>query len=152
MAAIGYAILLAMLGTPAAALWTVVIGFGGGPGAMLTKLAMRGNAERQTPFWGLVLTVLGQAYVALAFVAFVLQTTQARLAGQSGFGVWIAWIVTFWVANAPAVFAWEHANKQQRGVQHEAIIFAAPLVAIGFFVFLFTPTVMHVGWRWVPHL
>lgn len=152
MAAFAYAILLAILGTLVAALWTFAVGLGGAPGGMLTELALRRQEERLIPTWGLVLTVLGQTYVALAFVAFTLQTTQSRLAGQSGFGVQVAWLVTFFVAIAPATIALRDAARERRKVQHGATVFTAPLVALGFFVFLFAPNVMHAGWGWVPHL
>jgi hypothetical protein len=151
MAAFGYAILLAMIGTLTGALWTFAVGLGGAPGAMLTELALQRKGNRLIPTWGLVLTVLGQAYVALAFVAFVLQTSQSRLAGQSGFGVWVAWIITFFVATAPATIALKDAAREQRNVQHGATVFTVPLVTLGFFVFLFAPTIMHAGWGWVPH-
>jgi hypothetical protein len=152
MAAIGYALLLAMIGTFLGALWTFAVGLGGAPGAMLTELAMNRRGERVVPTWSLVLTVLGQSYVSLAWVAFVLQTSQSRLAGQSGFGVWVAWLVTFFVATGPATYALKDAAREQRNVQHGATVFTAPLTGTGFFVFLFAPIVMRAGWGWVPHL
>jgi len=152
MGAIGYTILLAFGGTLLAALFTFVVGLAGAPGAFLTTLAMRRTGSQAIPLWGLLLTVAGQLYASLAFVAFIIQTTSSRLAGVAGFGTWIAWTVTFLVACAPAFIALKDAARAEvKKVQHGATTFTAPLTAIGFLVFVLAPGVLRAGWGWVPH-
>ena len=152
MGAIGDIIFLALGGTLLAALFTFVLGFAGAPGAFLTALAMRRTGSQVTPLWGLLLTVAGQLYASLAFVAFIIQTTSSRLAGVAGFGTWIAWTVTFLVACAPALIALKDAARADvKTVQHDATAFTAPLTALGFLVFVLAPGVLRAGWGWIPH-
>ena len=68
---IGVAILLGFAGTLAAALWTFVIGIAGAPGALLTAF----GEKKKSPvvLVGLMVTIISQSYVAIAFVAFVVQ-------------------------------------------------------------------------------
>ncbi len=151
MNAIGFAILLGLGGTLVDALWTFAVGLGGTPGAMLTGLAMQRRQTNLVPTWGLLLTVAGQLYVALCFTAFVVFLTRHHIAGQSGFGTWIAWTVAFLVASVPSMAALKDAAQAEvRKVQHGATTFTAPLATIGFFVFAFSPDTMNPLWVWVP--
>jgi hypothetical protein len=152
MNAIGYAILLAFGGTLAAALWTFVVGLAGTPGALLTAAAMRRTGPTAIPTWGLFVTVAGQLYGSLVFTAFVLQTTSSVVADSAGFGKWVVWLVTFFVASAPAFIALKDAARAEvKNVQHVATTLTAPLTAIGFIVFLVAPRTLDAGWGWVPH-
>lgn len=153
MGAIGFAILLAFGGMLAAALFTFVLGFAGAPGACLTAAAMRRTGSQTIPTWGLLLTTAGQLYASLAFVASIVQTTSARLAGTAGVAKWIAWTVAFVVACAPAFIALKDAARAEtKNVQHGASTLTAPLSLLGFFLFVFAPSVLRAGWGWVPHL
>lgn len=152
MSAIGYAILLGFAGTFAAALWTFVIGLAGAPGALLTAAAMRRIATSVIPIWGLLLTVAGQLYASLAFTAFILGTSSSVLANTTGFGKWVAWVVTFCVASAPALIALKDAARAEaKNVQHAATTLTAPLATVGFLVFLFAPRIRALAWGWIPH-
>ena len=118
---------------------------------MLTEVAMRRANTHLIPTWGLLLTVAGQLYFSLAFVAFIVLTTNRHLSGQSGFGTWVAWIVAFLVSTVPVMAALkDSAQAERRNVQHGATVFTAPLTAVGFFIFLFLPSAMHPLWSWVP--
>lgn len=151
MQAIGFAILLGMIGTFVGALYTFVIGFAGTPGAMLTEIAMRRAKTNLIPTWGLVLTLVGQLYMALAFVAFVVLTTKNHLFGMSGPVTWIAWVVAFYVSTVPGWAALkDSAQAERKNVQRGASAFTAPLSAIGFFLFVFFPSAAARGWPWVP--
>ena len=152
MSAIGYAILLGFGGAFAAALWTFVVGFAGAPGALLTARAMRRSRTTAIPTWGVFATVAGQLYASLVFTAFVLETTASVLAHSAGFGKWVAWLVAFFVASAPAFIALKDAARAEaKNVQHVATTLTAPLTAIGFFLFLFAPSIREAAWGWVPH-
>ena len=150
MNVVGFALLLAIAGTFIGALYTFVVGLGGSPGAMLTHLAMRRTKTNLIPTWGLVLTVLGQSYVALAFVVFVVLITKNHLNGLSGPGAWIAWVIAFYVATLPAWAALkDSARSENKNVQHGASIFTAMLSVLGFFVFVFIPSLVRPLWSWI---
>lgn len=153
MREIGFALLLGFGGTIAAALYTFFIGFAGLPGALLTTAAAKRRGDSVTPLWGLFLTMAGQLYASLAFVALVIQFTDNRLREAAGFGKWFAWTVAFFVAVAPVGIALKDAARsRRRNIQHSAMAFAAPLTVIGFFLFSFFPAIMNAGWGWVPGL
>jgi hypothetical protein len=151
MGALGFAILLGFGGIFAAAIYTFVVGLAGAPGALLSAAAVKRSPDGAIPVWGLLLTVAGQLYAALVFVALVTNFVEAHLSGTTGIGKWVAWIVAFFVAVAPTVIALKDAARvEQRNVQHHATTLTAPLTAVGFFVFQFFPSLMNTGWGWVP--
>jgi hypothetical protein len=144
--AIGFALLLGVGGTFVGALWTFAVGIGGAPG-----LAMERRHTNLIPTWGLVLTVAGQLYVALCFVAFVVALTRHHLAGQSGFGTWVAWAAAWFVSSVTVWAALKDAAQAEvRNVQHGGAVFTALFAEIGFFPFVFAPGTMSPLWGWVP--
>lgn len=152
MSAVGYAILLAFGGALLAAVFTFAIGLAGAPGGVLTTAAMRRTGSATIPTWGLLLTVAGQLYASLVFTAFIVQTSSNRLQGMTGLGSWLAWIVTLFVATAPPFIALRDAARTEvKSVQHGATTLTAPLAVVGFFIFVFAPSVLQAGWGWVPH-
>jgi hypothetical protein len=151
MREIGFALILGFGGVVAAVFWTYIIGFAGIPGTLLSSAAARRSTHGITPLWGLFLTVAGQLYVSLVFVAIVIHFVDTRLSGAAGFGKWVAWAVAFCVAVAPPAMALRDATRaERRNVQHSATTFTAPLTAIGFFLFKLLPAIMNAGWGWVP--
>jgi hypothetical protein len=147
-----YILALALGGTLLAAMYTFVVGLAGAPGALLTLSAMRRADSNTIPTWGLLLTLVGQLYASLAFAAFIVLNTAARLQGVDGIWRWITWGVAFFVALAPASMALKDAaHAEVKNVQHGAATLTAPLTAIGFVVFVVVPSVLQAGWGWVPH-
>ena len=143
MRSLGFALLLGLGGILVAAIYTFVIGLAGSPGAMLSAAAAKRSPEGITPSWGFFLTLVGQLYASLVFVALVIQFVEAHLTGITGFGRWAVWIVAFFIAVAPAGIALKDAARvQRRNVQHYAMTLTVPLTVIGFFVFRFFPAVM----------
>ena len=134
MQVIGLTLLFGFGGFIAAVFYTFVIGFAGTPGALLSIAAAKRSSEGVTPIWGLLLTVAGQLYASMFFVALVIHFVEARLNSATGFGKWTVWIIAFSVAVAPPAFALRDAARaERRNVQHEAIVFTAPLTALAFF-------------------
>jgi len=151
MGTLGFALLLAFGGILAAAIWVFVVGFAGVPGAMLSAAAAKRSANQTIPVWGLFLTVAGQLYAALVFVALVIHFVAPRLSEATGFGKWVVWVIAFMVGVAPPSMALKDAVRADpRNVQHLATTFTAPLTAIGFLLFVFVPALMKAGWGWVP--
>ena len=151
MRTLGFALLLGFVGIFVAAIYTFIIGLAGAPGSLLSDAAAKRSPDGVTPIWGLFLTIAGQLYASLAFVALVIHFVEAHLRGATEPGKWIIWGIAFFVANAPPIIALKDAAKaERRNIQHSAITFTAPLTAVGFFLFLFFPTIMNAGWGWVP--
>jgi len=153
MREIGLAVLLGAGGVFVASFYTFVIGFAGIPGAFLSSAATKRSREETTPVWGLLLTVGGQLYASMVFVALVIHFVAAHLNDSTGPGKWAVWFVAFFVSIAPPAIALKDAARAQpRNIQHIATTFTAPLTAIGFFLFLVFPAIMNMGWGWVPKL
>ncbi len=147
-----FALLLGVGGIFVAIFYTFIIGLAGAPGALLSVSAAKRSPNGVTPMWGLFLTVAGQLYTSLVFVAFVINFVEAHLIGARGTGKWVAWVVAFFVAVAPPAIALKDAaHAERRNVQHIAMTLTAPLTLLGVFLFRFFPAVMNVGWGWVPH-
>lgn len=147
-----FALCLAVGGFVAAALYMLVLGFAGAPGA-LAGAAMQARSGR-TPLWALFLTVAGQTYVSLAFAAAVIGTTRHHIGQATGLGKWLAWAVAFLVATSPAALAAKEGARTAPGnrtLQHHAATLTTPLTAVGFFVFVAAPAAL-ILWAWVPHL
>jgi hypothetical protein len=149
---IGLAVLILFVGTLAAALYTFALSLGGMPGFFVTEGATGRSDSGTASVFGLLLTVLGQTYVSLVFVAFVVLSTRSLLGDSSGLGRWLVWAAALWVAGAPTWMALKEAARTEvRTVQHAALTFTAPLSTLGFFLFAFVPKAVSWGWGWVPH-
>ncbi len=152
------AILLIIGGSFFSALYTFVLGIAGAPGAILTHATMRRQGTHLIPTWGLLLTLLGQVYASLAWVAAIVLFVRSSTAAHSGLGVWIVWFAAFLIAIGPASFALKEAASVHREkpqaftVQHGAAAFTELLTVIGFFVFAFAPNMIEIAWSWVPQL
>ncbi|GIW52803.1 MAG: hypothetical protein KatS3mg081_2158 [Gemmatimonadales bacterium] len=143
---IGMAILLAFAGTLVAALYAMfVLGLAGMPGAFLTEALSRNGEKRTISTLGLLLTILGQVYASLAFVALIVQSVRSWIGNTTGIGKWILWIVAFCVAVAPAWMALKDSNAKWKEkfeglspgkiVPYYAATFTAPITIIGFLAF-----------------
>ncbi len=159
---IGVAILLAFVGTLAAALYAMfVLGLAGMPGALLAEALSRNSEGRKIPILGLLLTVLGQAYASLAFVVLIVQSVRSWVGNTTGIGKWVLWLVAFCVAVAPAWMALKDSTAKWKEnfkglspgkiVPYYAATFTAPLTIIGFLVFVLLPASISWGWGWIPH-
>lgn len=153
-ATVGYVLLLAFGGTLVAALWTFLLGLGGAPGALLAhKPSASGRPEyRSATFFivGLMLCVIGQYYVSLAFSAIVTALIANLVARRPDVTRWILWTVAFFVSVAPAFYAAKDAAYQEnKTIQYLATVFALPITGIGFWLFvLYRPII--APWKWIP--
>ncbi len=160
---ISEAILLAVVGTPVASFYTmfVVLGVAGAPGALVSEAFSRKSDEPRVSIFGLILTVVGQSYASLAFVALIVLSVRSWVADSTGFTKWILWTVAFFVAVEPAAIVFKDVNAQMAKELERAMVgrlthcYAMPYTAlitiVGFFVFVFFPSLASWGWGWTPH-
>ncbi len=151
METLKFALLFGTLGFFVAVIYTFVIGFAGLPGAILSAGATNRSPDGITPIWGLLLTMAGQLYASLCLVALSIHVVEAHFRGTTVLGKWVVWSVAFFVSIAPVIMALKDAvHAERRNVQHSAMTLTAPLTVLGFFLFLFFPTIMNAGWGWIP--
>ena len=158
VATIGYIVLYALGGTLRAATWTFFIGIAGAPGAFLAyKLAPHESWHHGSvgkgSIIGLLVCVIGQVYVALAFAALGIGLVRTLLANRPDLIGWIFWVVAFVISGLPALFAAkEAASKAEKKTQDVASVITLVLAEIGFFIFVLFPSLMRVGWAWMPYV
>mgnify|MGYP000748955416 CR=1 FL=1 len=137
-----------------AAIYTFIIGFAGAPGSIISTIGEKRFSNRLVWVLGVILTIAGQTYIAMAFAVLVINFVRGHFVDVSGFQKWILWTIAFFVANAPASYAVKDAyyawREQQNNPQHIAIFVTDGLTVIGFFLCLFVPRLIEVGWGWVP--
>jgi hypothetical protein len=105
---------------------------------------------------GVIVSALGQSYIYLAFVAFIVSFTKHSLHGEGVFGP-VLWPMAFIASFAPIYLCatagvGEAATGQSEwNPQVYAIGISEVLAVIGFFVFAFFPNVIALGWPWIPY-
>ncbi len=87
-----------------------------------------------------------------SLIAIGMLLVEIRLSEMTELGKWVVWIVAFFVAIAPSAIALKKdaANTERRNIQHYTMTFTAPLTAVGFILFLLFPSIMKLGWGWIP--
>lgn len=154
LSTLGFVALYAVGGTILAAVWTFLIGFAGIPGALLAHALVPDEDWRgKGSLLGLAVCVIGQAYVALCFCALLAGFTANLLTKRPDLIGWILWLVSFFLSILPASFAGKDAAKKARKkTQDIATTFTFGIAAVGFWVFVISPTVMKAGWDWMPYV
>jgi hypothetical protein len=152
LTSLGVAALLGILGTFAAAIWTVVLRIGGTPGsalAVLGTLRDRGGLVKA----GILVSFLIESYLLLAFAGAVLRFVQGFLESRPHAPAWPLWLVGWYLATAPVLFGGrEPRGPVARDATDTAFAFALPLAAVGYWVFVLWPGVLEWGWGWLPRL
>ena len=147
--------ILIVIGFSGQLLWLTVLNLAGVPGALI------GGGFRREGRWartilGIMLAVLGQSYVYLAFVALVVTWTKYYI-HQKGMSPIFVWPASFFACVFPiylcaAAAEGEYSQGSGSTVQTIAVIIGQFIAAIGFFVFVFFPNVILVGWPWISWL
>jgi hypothetical protein len=146
--------LLVGFGIAAQFLSIFVVNLAGAPGALLGGSPSARSKSRF--FVGSLVSALGQSYVYLAFVAFVVNWT--RLASHRGDVVgFVLWPVSFLVCFVPIYMCLirgrvEASEQGHANAQVEALHITVGLTLVGFFVFAFVPSTIRFGWPWIPYL
>ena len=134
-----------------------VLNIAGLPGSLIargTSDRFKSTAEGLRFSVGVIISAVGQSYVYLAFVALVVNFTKFEVhsGGVFGFVVWpIAFIATFAPVYLCAAAAIVEAGGGAWNVQVMAIVFTEWLSVIAFFLFVFFPSLITLGWPWIPY-
>jgi hypothetical protein len=146
-------VILVIYGAIAGFVMVLVLNLAGLPGALLAgKPGIR--SKRQFIFGSLV-AAIGQSYVNLAFVAFMVSWTKLAAERDDVVGI-LLWPVAFLAVAIPTLINLSRARIESRNQEHaiaqvEAIhiTFLATLTA--FPLFAFVPWFMK-PWAWVPYV
>jgi hypothetical protein len=127
-----------------APIMTVLVGFGGVPGAALNHF-LRKRQFKRVDMWirvGLAICVIGQSLVVLSFAALTIAFTKLLVDQRPDLISWVLWLVAFIVSVAPSELAFNSATEQvEKETQHFAIFFTHLIVFMGFWVLLVVPLV-----------
>jgi len=134
-------------------LFPIVANIAGLPGALLALSDLRSKGRRAL---GVIVAAIGQSYVYLAFVAFVVNWTMLAAKREDTIG-FLLWPAAFLAIFCPMANCLGHAQDEAKEAKFvNAQVAALPLTIlagpIGFFVFLFAPSVMRFGWGWLPYM
>ena len=152
LTSLGVAGLLAILGTVAAVLWTLVLGLGGAPGAALALLGTRLRRQALVTA-GTGLSFVIESYLLLAFAALVIRFVDGFLAARPSAPAWPLWLVGWYLATAPALFGGRATpGSVTRDATDTAFAFALPVAGFGFWVFVIWPEILERGWGWLPEI
>lgn len=147
--------LLILIGFFGQTLWLTVLNLAGLPGALIGG-SLRRDAGWPRTFLGIILAVLGQSYLYLAYVALVVAGTKhyVHQAALSPIFVWPAcfFAFVFPIYCCAAAANVEYSQGSGSGVQTNAVLIGQLVAAVGFFVFVFFPNVIALGWPWTPWL
>jgi hypothetical protein len=149
-------VLLIVWSSVASFLSVYILNIAGLPGALLASAGNRDKRRKGQYNFGTIISVLGQSYVYLAFVAFIVNWTRlaARRDDVVGFPLWpFAFLaVLFPITRSLARARQEAKEDGYTNAQVEALEFTQSFSLIGFFVFIFWPMVMKAAWGWVPYM
>ncbi len=140
----------------------ILLNLGGLPGGLI---AMKSSTERRRDgiwYLGLMVAIVGQCFVAFAWASLII-TFVRNSSAQSGFWGWILWIIGFFAAVSLTAAGSratlveertdvEYGEKAKFNVQHIAVPIAGIAEVIGFFVFVFVPSLMSLLYGWLPYI
>ncbi|HEU4700311.1 MAG TPA: hypothetical protein VFS40_14095 [Gemmatimonadales bacterium] len=149
---VGFAVLVAVVGTAVAAAWTFVLGLAGAPGGRLSVAAAQRDRGALV-LLGAALTFLAQTYLALAFAGAIARWVVTHQVTHSPAPAWPLWLAGWYVAAAPAMLiAGDRTKALARWVRPRLAATTLYLAVIGFWVFVRWPGLFEAGWAWVPPL
>jgi len=142
--------LLVGFGIAAQFLSIFVVNLAGAPGGS------PGARSKSRFIVGSLVSALGQSYVYLAFVAFVVNWTKLASHREDVVGLFL-WPVSFLVCFVPIYMCLirgrvEASEQVDANAQVEALHITVLLTLVGFFVFTFVPSTIKFGWPWIPYL
>jgi hypothetical protein len=150
LTSLGFAGLLGILGTFAAVLWTILVRAAGTPAFALASVSTRYGRPGLVRA-GTVLGLVVESYVVLAFGGLTSRFVLGTLHSRPGLSAWPLWLVGWYLAMAPVLFAGRDVpGTQVRDEQDVASGIALALTAVAYWVFVLWPNVLAVGWPWLP--
>jgi hypothetical protein len=144
-------ILLIVYGGVAGFLMDLVLNLAGVPGALLG--GMPGKRSKQRFIFGSIVSAVGQSYMNLAFVSFMVSWTHLAAQRDDVVG-FLVWPVAFLAVQIPTLSTLTQARIEAREQEHasaqvEALHLTFLVTLLAFPVFAFIPNLMK-GWSWVP--
>jgi hypothetical protein len=134
-----------------------VLNVAGLPGALIargTSDKFESTAEALRFSVGVIISAVGQSYIYLAFVTFIVNFTKFEVHDGGVFG-FVVWPIAFIASFAPVYLCAAAAIFETRGgawnVQVMAIGITEWLSVIAFFLFVFFPSLITPGWPWIPY-
>jgi hypothetical protein len=129
--------------------WLTVLNLVGLPGA-LVAWPVHNKVGSMRLILGTLVSLAGQSYVYLAFVALVVSGTKYYI-HQGPLSPIFVWPASFFACVFPIYLCAAAAHAEYTPTpQVFAVLLGQFVAAIGFFVFLFFPDVIAVGWPWTP--
>jgi hypothetical protein len=159
MKTLGLCILLIVSGSFVWKVSLTMLNIAGLPGALVAWNANKREsvAGALRFFAGVLISLIGQSYVYLAWIALVVSFTKQTV-HDGGVLVPVIWPVAFIASFFPIYFcAAAGTGEAEVGYsewnpQVYAIAFAQVVAIIGLFIFIFFPNVILVGWPWITYL
>lgn len=131
----------------------LILNLVGVPGAFIAGDLRQHNKIRFV--FGTLIAILGQAYVYLAYIAFIVNwTLLARSVQKVSIIVWIFAVLASLI---PIYFNWARAAKEAKednytNAQIKALPFTILASLIALTVFLINPKIMGAIYWWVPYM
>jgi hypothetical protein len=147
---------LVLYGAVSRLIGVAVLNIAGLPGALIARNATRRTEPRYIT--GLIVSTIGQAYVYLAFMIYIINWTRTHTDPES-FSKYVIWFFCA-VATIGAIQRMHiQASKELKenptdplNPQIQALFCTEVLSFFGFFVFLFFPGISEPLWTWVNRL
>ena len=105
--------------------------------------------------FGVIVSVIGQSYVYLAWVALVVRFTIHESPAVFAPVIWpVAFVASFFPIYlcAAAGLAEASTGQSEWNAQVMAVLVCQALAVIGFFIFAFFPNVITLGWPWIRYV
>ena len=129
--------------------WLTVLNIAGMPGALIGGLGRAGPAR---VIFGTLLSIVGQSYIYLGWVAGVVLLAKVFTNPPRAAMPIFVWPAAFFAAVFPiylcAAAAGAEYNEGSKP-QAQAVLIGQFIAAIGFFAFAFFPDIMRTGWPWI---
>lgn len=144
-----YAIAMSFLGL-------FILNITGLPGALVA--GKPGNRSKVQLSVGIAISAIGQSFVYLSYIVFIVSWTNFKINNGDGIKLLI-WIFAFLAAFLPILKMRTSARVEHnetgayyRNPQVEGLDITLLIALIAFFVFVFLPSVMTFLWSWVPYV
>ena len=132
--------------------WLTVLNLAGMPGALIAAEWREKAAGPVRIILGTILSLLGQSYVYLGYVAGIVLLTK-YLIPEHNVSPFFVWPAAFFASVFP-IFCCAAAAGVESGstAQITAVLTGQFVAVVGFFVFVFFPNMIWAGWPWFAPL
>lgn len=148
-------LVLLFIGVIATFVSVFILNIAGMVGGLIAVLA-KGN-NNFLKFLGLLLSALGQMYVYLAYVAFIVNWVRLSIVNANV--SWVAWVVAFiavmgpiWKTLIAAKVEHEENELHTDNIPLIALYYTTAAAFIGFFILAFIPNLIGFLWGWLPYV